>query len=99
MSNHCKIVKCLLLASFLIEAIAPGVITAQEPKGLDPVLVAKAQAGDANAQYKLAIDYYLGQHGAPRDYEQAAAWARSLMAMSAAIRSVVPWSVIEAHLK
>lgn len=76
MSNRCKILRNLLLASFLMRALTPGAITAQESKSLDPVLVAKAQAGDVNAQYKLAVDYYIGQHGAPRNYEQAAAWAR-----------------------
>jgi hypothetical protein len=30
MSNHCKILKSLLLASFLMNALTPGAITAQE---------------------------------------------------------------------
>jgi TPR repeat protein len=42
-------------------------------KGVDPALLARAQAGDAAAQRKLGYAFDLGQ-GAPQDYSQAFAW-------------------------
>ncbi|MGA3081513.1 MAG: tetratricopeptide repeat protein [Terracidiphilus sp.] len=44
-------------------------------KGVDPALLAKAQAGDVTAQTKLGYAFNLGQ-GAPQDYAQAFAWYR-----------------------
>ena len=44
-------------------------------KGIDPALVAKAKAGDAEAQDQLGEMYYFGE-GVPRDYAQAANWYR-----------------------
>jgi len=44
-------------------------------KGIDPDLLAKAQAGDAQAQFNLGYFYQEGQ-GVHRDYDQARNWYR-----------------------
>jgi TPR repeat protein len=49
--------------------------TATQNKGLDPALLAKANAGEAEAQYQLGNMYYLGD-GVRRDYSQAEFWFR-----------------------
>jgi TPR repeat protein len=51
--------------------------TADPPRSqlLDPTLQAKAQAGDASAQFSLGVLYDNGQ-GVPQDYVQAAQWYR-----------------------
>jgi TPR repeat protein len=59
-----------VLAVFLAAALA----SAQTP-GIDPVLLAKANAGDASAQAQVADDYAAGA-GVPRDLKQAAEWYR-----------------------
>lgn len=44
-------------------------------QAIDPRVIEQAKAGDAEAQYKLGYDYYLGR-GVPVDYVQAAIWWR-----------------------
>jgi hypothetical protein len=46
-----------------------------QSKGIDPALLAKAEAGSAEAQYQLGNMYYLGD-GVRRDYSQAEFWFR-----------------------
>jgi hypothetical protein len=50
-------------------------ITAGSDAHIDPQLMAKANVGNAAAQYNLGYDYYLGQ-GIQQDYAQAAVWWR-----------------------
>ena len=45
-------------------------------QGIDPALLAKAEAGGAEAQYQLGNMYYLGGDGVRRDYAQAEFWFR-----------------------
>lgn len=49
--------------------------TSAQVNGIDPALLAKAQAGDAIAQYNLGLLYHEGQ-GVPKDYAEAATWWR-----------------------
>ena len=44
-------------------------------QAIDPHVIEQAKAGDAEAQYKLGYDYFLGR-GVPVDYVQAAIWWR-----------------------
>lgn len=61
----------------------PPELTQPDPSGdagvslvsIDPDVLAKANAGDAVAQYKVGYDYYLG-HGVVQDYSEAAFWWR-----------------------
>ena len=46
-----------------------------QTKGINPVLLEKAKAGDAEAQYQLGEIYYSGD-GVRRDYSQAEIWFR-----------------------
>ena len=48
---------------------------AADGKGINKALLAKAKAGDAEAQYELGSMYYMGE-GVPRDYTQAEFWFR-----------------------
>ena len=83
MERHRKQLACsLVLASALIAAVAtfllPPSLQAQtqaQPKGIDPALLAKANAGDAEAQLNTGVLYANGQ-GLPQDYLQAAYWFR-----------------------
>jgi TPR repeat protein len=50
-------------------------VTAGNNTPIDPLVMAKAKAGDAVAQFDLGYAYYLGQ-GVPKDYVQAALWFR-----------------------
>jgi hypothetical protein len=50
-------------------------VTAGNEAPIDPQVMAKAKAGDADAQFDLGYDYYLNQ-GVPKDYGQAALWFR-----------------------
>jgi TPR repeat protein len=52
-----------------------AVTVSAQSKGIDPALLAKAEAGDAKTQYMLGKMYYNG-HGVRRDYAQAAVWFR-----------------------
>ena len=71
----------LILAVTLIAAAAtslPAPPLAQSqapPKGMDPQLLARANAGDANSQYLVAFAYQNGV-GVPKDLAQAAKWYR-----------------------
>lgn len=83
MERHRKqLARTLVLASALIAAAAafllPPSLQAQtqvQSNGIDPALLAKANAGDANAQYNLGVNYETGL-GAPQDHMQAAIWFR-----------------------
>ena len=46
-----------------------------QPSGIDPTVLAKANAGDAAAQVAVGEDYAAGK-GVARDYKQAAEWYR-----------------------
>lgn len=50
-----------------------GFLNAQQFDKAAPLLQSKAEAGDVNAAYNLAVLYYNGQ-GVARDYSQAARW-------------------------
>jgi len=67
-----------VLAVVLCISAAPAksasAATAQK-KGIDAALLAKANAGEAEAQYQLGNMYYLGR-GVRRDYAQAEFWFR-----------------------
>jgi TPR repeat protein len=81
MKRHRKqLARTLVLASALIASAAtfllPPSLQAQtqaQPKGIDPALLATANAGDANSQFLLGLIFDLGQD-VPQDYKQAAAW-------------------------
>jgi TPR repeat protein len=75
-----QLVHSLVLAAALIVAVAicllPPLLQGQtqtSPSGIDPALLAKANAGDASAQYSLGLHYDQGQ-GVTQDYAQAASW-------------------------
>lgn len=53
----------------------PTPATPAQNKGIDPELLAKVNAGDAEAQHELGDMYYFGQR-VRRDYAQAAIWYR-----------------------
>jgi TPR repeat protein len=68
----------LVLTSTMILAVVlalfPTPLQAQvPPKGIDPTLLAKANAGNADAQFNLGAHYANGQ-GVMQDYAQAAVW-------------------------
>ena len=44
-------------------------------KGIDPALLAKAQAGDAAAEFQVGLNYEDGE-GVPADFTKAAIWYR-----------------------
>jgi TPR repeat protein len=67
-------VLALLLCVFAPWAQSTSAATAQN-KGIDPAFLAKAEAGDAESQYKLGNKYYSG-HGVRRDYSKAEFWFR-----------------------
>ena len=46
-----------------------------QTKGIDPALLARAQEGDAAAEFQVGMDYYQGR-GVPPDLAQAALWYR-----------------------
>jgi TPR repeat protein len=77
-----QLANALVLASALIAVVAtfllPPSLQAQtqaQPNGIDPAILAKANAGDANAQFNIGVLYDNGQ-GVAQDYKQAAAWYR-----------------------
>ncbi len=55
--------------------VQSGYAATVQNKGIDPAVLAKANAGDAEAQHELGDIYYFGQ-GVRRDYAQAAIWYR-----------------------
>ena len=71
----CVIVIGIISAEY--EHAAKPVVRQSEgqSRGIDPALLAMAQAGDAAAQSSLGVDYEFGK-GVPQDYTQAAAWYR-----------------------
>jgi hypothetical protein len=46
-----------------------------QPSGIEPALLAKANAGNADAEFRVGVQYELGAH-VPRDPAQAASWYR-----------------------
>jgi hypothetical protein len=46
-----------------------------QTKGIDPALLARAQAGDPDAEFDIAYDYETGE-GVPQDLTKAAFWFR-----------------------
>jgi TPR repeat protein len=73
MSDNCKKLREVLLASLLIGAVAPHGVGAQASKGLDSSIVAKAKAGDATAQIAVAEAYEFGR-GVQDNPKKAAEW-------------------------
>jgi TPR repeat protein len=63
----------VLLATALIPALAQT--APDQPSGIDPALLAKANAGDAASQVAVGEDYAAGK-GVARDYKQAVEWYR-----------------------
>jgi TPR repeat protein len=63
-----------LAACLVVLTLASGVSVAQnQPAGIDPAVLAKANAGDAASQFQVALAYQQGDV-VPRDFVQAAAW-------------------------
>jgi TPR repeat protein len=58
----------------MITTICSGQSPAQ-PSGIDPVLMAKANAGNPDAQFRVGVQYELGAH-VTKDPAQAAVWYR-----------------------
>lgn len=54
---------------------ATALLLAAGDQVIDPRVIEQAKAGDAEAEYKLGYDYFLGR-GVPVDYVQAAIWWR-----------------------
>jgi hypothetical protein len=52
-----------------------GSAAESQTKGIDPALLAKAEAGNAETQYQLGSRYYSGDH-VRRNYSQAEFWFR-----------------------
>lgn len=67
---------CASLALALsVSAASPQLVSAALHKGIDSALLAKANAGDAEAQYELGNMYNYGE-GVRRDYAEALIWYR-----------------------
>jgi len=63
-----------LAALLVVMTLACGIGLAQtQPAGIDPAILAKANAGDAASQYQVALAFQQGDV-VPRDFVQAAAW-------------------------
>jgi TPR repeat protein len=60
----------LLLMALVVPSVAPA-----QSNGIDPSLLAKAQAGDANAEFLVGHAYARGE-GVSQDHTQAAIWYR-----------------------
>lgn len=50
-------------------------VASAQTKGIDPALLARAQAGDHNAEFDIGYDYETGE-GVPQDCSKAAFWFR-----------------------
>src|ERR1035438_5617609 len=95
MEGHRKqLANSLVLAFALIAAVAifllPPSLQAQtqpQPKGIDPAVLAKANAGDASSQVSVGNTYAKGE-GVPQDYAQAAAWYRKAAEQGDAVAQV-----------
>jgi TPR repeat protein len=73
-----QLVLVLVFASLPIPAFAQTAsdrAANSQPAGIDPTLLAKANAGDAASQVAVGEDYAAGK-GIARDYKQAAEWYR-----------------------
>ena len=65
---------CLALLTLALLTLASGPALAQnQPAGIDPAVLAKANAGDAAAEFQVAGAYQQGDI-VPRDFVQASAW-------------------------
>ena len=71
--NSSQLRTALVLVT-MITAICSGQSPAQ-PSGIDPSLMAKASAGNPDAQFRVGAQYELGAH-VTKDPAQAAAWYR-----------------------
>jgi len=68
--------QCLATCVFSVLTCMASAMAAQNAAaGLDPALLAKANAGDAASEYLVAIEYQKGDV-VPRDFVQAANWYR-----------------------
>ncbi len=64
--------------TILIFALACGLFgatAAAQANGIDPALLAKAEAGDAASEERIGFDYANGE-GIPQDFAKAAIWYR-----------------------
>jgi TPR repeat protein len=73
MTIHCKQFAIRLAFALVLAQVISWGQTVE--RGIDEALLAKATAGDPEAQTKIGISYETGQ-GAPKDYAQAVAWYR-----------------------
>jgi uncharacterized protein len=64
-----------LVLCFSVAWAQPTSVATAQNKGIDPALLAKANAGDADAQYQVGRNYSSGD-GVLRDYSQAEFWFR-----------------------
>ena len=65
----------LIPFALFLQPVALPAQSKSSSAGIDPQLIARAKAGQAEAQYILGVLYYLGQ-GVPQDFVQAANWYR-----------------------
>jgi TPR repeat protein len=66
----------LALVLYISAPCVPNLFAATpRTQGIDPALLAKAEAGSAEAQHALGNKYYRGD-GVRRDYSQAEFWYR-----------------------
>jgi len=70
-ANRCA-VKGLSVALFVVSI---AVVSPAQSKGIDPALLAKANAGDASAEFQVGFAYANGK-GVPREFTEAARWYR-----------------------
>jgi TPR repeat protein len=67
--------RAILALALFVSVVSPQSASAARHKGIDSTLLAKANAGDAEAQYELGNVYNYGD-GARQDYAQALLWYR-----------------------
>jgi uncharacterized protein len=70
-----RVQQCFVAFIFLSVTFMGTISAAQDAAGIDPAVLAKANAGDAAAENLVAIEYQKGDV-VPRDFEQAANWYR-----------------------
>jgi hypothetical protein len=82
MERHRKqFANTIVLATVLIAAVAPALLTPRLPaqstpsKGMDPKLLARANAGDAYSEYLVGFAYEKGV-GVPQDLAEKSAISR-----------------------
>ncbi len=61
--------------SAVLLMLCMAVALSAQSKGIDPALLAKAKAGDANSQFNIGMLYDSGQ-GVPKDHAEATRWFR-----------------------